>query len=146
VERVGERIGVSANGRVGVVGTALPRVRRRTSMKPEHALRRRNQQRDAFKRATPDRARARPYHADTFLLRAAVGNRRRLVIVVVIILITLAVFRVYRIATSKLFLKPAANRLEHSSGSMNNALTEMHDGGTISIRSFCNRSSGLLRR
>ena len=87
----------------------------------------------------------RPY-ADTFLLRAAVGNRRRLVVVIVIILINLAVFRVYRIATSKLFLKPAANRLEHSSGPMNDALTEMHNGGTISIRSFSNRSSGLLRR
>src|SRR5271165_1150929 len=89
---------------------------------------------------------ARPCHADTFLLRAAVGNRRRLVVLIVIILINLAVFRVYRIATSKLFLKPAANRLEHSSGPMNNALTEMHNRGTISIRSFSNRSSGLLRR
>ena len=106
-------------------------------------------------RATSDRAGARPYHADTpirrpadtfLLLRPTVGNRRRLVVLIVIILINLAVFRVYRIATSKFFLKPPANRLEHSSGPMNNALTEMHDGGTISIRSFCNRSSGLLRR
>src|SRR5271165_559502 len=87
--------------------------------------------------------------ADPFLLRgywAAVGNRRRLVVVIVIILINLAVFRVYRIATSKLFLKPAANRLEHSSGPINDALTEMHNGSTIPIRSFSNRSSGLLRR
>jgi len=69
-----------------------------------------------------------------------------LVTVTVFIIVNLAVFRVYRIATSKLFLKPAANRLEHSSGPMNDALTEMHNSGTISIRSFTNRSSGLFRR
>jgi hypothetical protein len=81
-----------------------------------------------------------------WLLRAAVGSRRRLVIVIVVIFINLAVFRVYRITTSKLFLKPAANRLEHSSGPMNDLLTEMRNGGAISIRSFTDRSSGLLRR
>jgi hypothetical protein len=77
------------------------------------------------------------------LRRAAVGGRRRFVAVIVII-ITLAVFRIYRIATSKLFLKPATNRLEDPGGSMGDLLAETRNRSTESIRPFTNRSSGLL--
>jgi hypothetical protein len=36
-----------------------------------------------------------------------------IIVVILIVAIWLAVLRVYRVATGKLFLKPATNRLEH---------------------------------
>ena len=86
-----------------------------------------------------------PPSAFPLIPRPPVGRRRRR-FVIVIVIINLAVVRVYRIATSKLFLKPAANRLEDPGGPMDDLLTEMHNSGTKSIRTFTNRSSRLLAR
>ena len=67
-----------------------------------------------------------------------------IIVVILIVVIWLAVLRVYRVATGKLFLKPATNRLEHPSGPISDLLTETLNRGTVPIGSFTNRCSGGL--